>query len=84
MRRAVQPQRHDRAEVLAHEARQFGCGEEVDLEPGLGAAEVPDGETAVAIFLGALMPVPDVGSGGVDPDAEQSPGGDMRDRKSVV
>jgi hypothetical protein len=50
----------------------------VDLEPGFRAVEVTDGETAVAGFLGAFMPVPDVGPGGVDPDAEQAPGGDMR------
>jgi hypothetical protein len=78
MRRAIQPQRHERAEVLPGEARQLSRGEKVDLEPGLGPVEVPDGETAIACFLGTFMPVPDVGSGGVDADAEQAPGGDMR------
>src|SRR5215471_2500882 len=74
MRRAIEPERHDGAEVFAHKARQLGRGEEVDLEPGLGAVEVADGETAIAGFLGPLMPVPDVGPGGVDPEAEQAPG----------
>ena len=78
MRRAVQPQRHKRAEVIPGEARQLSRGEKVDLEPGLGPVEVPDGETAIACFLGTFMPVPDVGPGGVDPDAEQTSGGDMR------
>jgi hypothetical protein len=78
MRRAIQPQRHERAEDLPGEVRQLSRGEKVDLEPGFRAVEVTDGETAIAGFFGALMPVPDVGPGGVDPDAEQASGGDMR------
>src|SRR5262249_12055598 len=77
MRRAVQPRRHERNEAFG-EAHQLSRGEKVDLEPGLGAVKVPDGETAIATLLGQFMPVPDVGSGGVDPDAEQAPGGDVR------
>jgi hypothetical protein len=77
-RRAVQPQRYERGEAFPDQARQLGRGEKVDLQPGLRAVEVTDGEAAVAGFLAAFMPVPDVGPGGVDPDAEQAPGGHMR------
>lgn len=61
-----------RADHLA----QFVGGEEVDVQAGLGAREVTQGEAAGVIVLEAMVAVVDVGVGGVDADAEQPAGPD--------
>lgn len=70
----MHPEGQDRVEPGAGQGRQLRRAEEVDLQPGLRAGAVPDGEAAVAVLLGALMVVPDIRAHRVDPDTQQATG----------
>jgi hypothetical protein len=56
----------------------------VDGQALLGAGEVADGKAAVGVAFGHLVPGPDVGSGGVDPQAEQAAGHESLLRRAYV
>jgi hypothetical protein len=75
----VQAGRQHGVEGPAHDRGQFGGGEEMDVQPGLGPAAVADREAAIAMLLEPPVRVLDTGAGRVDPDAEQAarpdPGG---------
>jgi hypothetical protein len=68
----LQPWRQDGHEPAGEQRGQLVAGEEMDGQAWLGAGEVADGEAAVVVMLGHLVPGPDVGGGGVDPQAEQA------------
>jgi hypothetical protein len=53
--RAMQTWWEDLDESVADHVTQFIRGEKVDDQPGLGTAEVVDGEAAVAVILEVVM-----------------------------
>ena len=56
----------------------------MDEQALLRAGEVADGKPAVGVAPGHVVPGPDVGGGGVDPQAEQSAGGQVTLRGADV
>lgn len=69
---ALLPRWQDRCEATGEEGVQFLGAEEVDVQAVLGSGEVADGKPAVRVAFGHLVFGPDVGGGGVDPQAEQA------------
>lgn len=53
-------------------------GKEVDGEASLRSGQVADGETAIGRLFDGLMSRPNVGSNGIDPEAEEAPGATNR------
>jgi hypothetical protein len=80
----VLARRQHRVEGAADGRGQFGGGEEMDVQPGLGPAAVADREAAVPVLLEAPVRVLDVGPGRVDPDTEQAAGPDPGGRGGQV
>lgn len=82
--RALQARWENLDESTADHVAQFTCGEKVDVQPGLGAAEVVDGEAAVAVILEVVMIGVDVRVWGIDADAKQASGRDACRRRTQM
>ena len=65
----VKPRRQYR---LGKQRRELALAEKVDLEPALWTRKIADGETAIAAAVGGFVGVLEVGTDGVDAQAEEA------------